>query len=212
MKENTKEKIRGYWLILMCSIMAGLSAMALLSAKEIISDDMMESFFQNTFINTNGIANQVLCKLAINYSACYSVLGLLLFGILAFLYYYLSGKEKDFSAWNRRIGIIGGGLYAFLLLCGESINQYGTLDLIFYNKLQLLITICNFVGYAFLFYNVIMLVAWLYQNNSEQRKNVSDSGINQGTSLTKREYITKHMLVMMLCWLPWMIVFFPGGV
>ena len=212
MKENTKKKIRGYWLIIRCFIMGGLSAMALLSAKEIISDDMMESFFQNTFINTNGTANQVLCKLAINYSACYSVLGLLLFGILAFLYYYLSGKEKDFSARNRRISIIGGGLYAFLLLCGESINQYGTLDLIFYNKLQLLITICNFVGYAFLFYNVIMLVAWLYQNNSKQRKNVSDSGINQGTSLTKKEYIIKHMLVMMLCWLPWMIVFFPGGV
>lgn len=175
-------------------IMAIVSSFAILSTPKIPN-------YEEALILTDGSMNSLLtfiAKMRI-YIDVNPMLGLCVF-LLIFLFYkkYYCLIHKD-----NYITYMLSVIYAAIMLIGMSIQRFGDLSFIFKNQFQVVVSIIIFVGYVYFFNQVICgIFIWLDRKCNECEKELTDG----------YKVFIKSFIILILCWLPYWIAFFPGSV
>ena len=152
------------------------------------------------FVNTSGFLNTVNAELG-------GIRLDKLIVLLALIFFYRKTWEA-FRKTRKWITHLIAAFFALFMLIGISYSTQGSWVFILGNKKQSLIAALAFVGYFFLF-DVALCVLYRFL---EQR------GLRQAANTRPLPaFMEKHgrlsaFLLIYLCWLPWIIVFFPGSV
>ena len=130
---------------------------------------------------------------------------ILLFVLFIFLYRSMLKRveKRHFSL----AALLLGCLFTLYMLCGECALATGGLDDLVSNMPQCLITLIKTLGFLPLFYYAIKTgFAKL-----DERDNVPASSGLSGFIFERHPFIVPLCLIL-LCWLPWVIAFYPGFV
>lgn len=152
------------------------------------------------FVNTSGFLNTVNAELG-------GIRLDKLIVLLALIFFYRKTWEA-FRKTRKWITHLIAAFFALFMLIGISYSTQGSWVFILGNKKQSLIAALAFVGYFFLF-DVALCVLYRFL---EQR------GLRQAANTRPLPaFMEKHgrlsaFWLIYLCWLPWIIVFFPGSV
>lgn len=131
-------------------------------------------------------------------------------GILAFFTLVFFWKIEDISLerisrWACRIP---AGLTAFFLVFGYSFRYTNSWDLIFMDTFHRLLALLLMAGYYFLFERIYRLLLWGVERWNKKEKEPAGSVTEW---LMERHVFLGPMLVILVCWLPYIIAKFPGA-
>ena len=130
---------------------------------------------------------------------------ILLFILFVFLYRVLFSKicQKQFSV----TAFLTASLFSFYLLAGECGIAYKNLSVLFQTIPQCIITVLIYSGWLPLFY-VVIYAAFI---KLDGQKNERGAGRFTNIIFEKQPFLLPF-LVILICWLPYVIVFYPGFV
>lgn len=131
--------------------------------------------------------------------------GILLFILFLLLFKMLLRRieKKQFSP----AALLTAMLFSFYLLAGECAERYADLSCLFSNMPQVIISLLKISGYLPLFYTAVLAGFAALDEWSE--KPVS------GTitySIFEKHCFIFPLLIILICWLPYIIAFYPGFV
>lgn len=96
-------------------------------------------------------------------------------------------------------------MLSLIMMVGMSIQSYGDLTFLYSNCFQIFISNCIWIGYAILFSKVIhILFDWI---DFRCREYHCDESMK-----SERVVFLKIFALLLLCWLPYWIAYFPGSV
>ncbi|MBQ6343378.1 MAG: hypothetical protein IJI41_09665 [Anaerolineaceae bacterium] len=130
---------------------------------------------------------------------------ILLFVLFLFVYHYLLQRieKKHFSVSAFLTAI----LFSFYLMCGEYGMAYKDLSVMFRTGPQCLVTGLKFAGLVPFFYVVVRAAFVELDKKRENRV----SGKFTRAVFEKNCYLLPFLIIL-ICWLPYVIAFFPGFV
>lgn len=103
------------------------------------------------------------------------------------------------------------------MLFGNSFINLNNWDLIFKGKFQMFISIINYIGYVIVFkYLLIFLISTIKDNLSSHFNQTEKCNSHKGKVWDKIKKIEKtnpilfYMIGFLICWLPYIIIFYPG--
>lgn len=152
------------------------------------------------------IYNNKLLIYNIEFTKLFNSLGiitLLLFFCLLFLFdkYYFIKKEKK----PKLINILAL-LFSCFMVVGDSFETIGSTGLIFSNFLNFIISLITLIGY-FLFFNVVINL--IYEFLNKRKFNYKESNNKYITAIFDNHSIIYPMIIILICWLPYIISFYP---
>lgn len=131
--------------------------------------------------------------------------GILAFFTLVFFWKMEEISLERISRWTYRIL---AGLTAFFLVFGYSFRYTNSWDLIFMDTFHQGIALLLMAGYYFLFVRIYRLMLWAVERWSKTGKEVAG---HITTWLLEQHAFLGPMLVIGICWLPYIIAKFPGA-
>jgi len=97
-------------------------------------------------------------------------------------------------------------IFAIFMLVGISFTKNGDMSFVYYSKKQFLIALIVFIGYTYIFdYIICILYGWL-ECRIKEMKPMGD------VKWISRHFQLASFAAIMLAWLPYYIVFWPGSV
>lgn len=123
--------------------------------------------------------------------------------ILIALYKFYQ-KASHFVQYNTMI-ILAGCFESLILILGKSFLMYDNCSLITGNIYNILLLIIVFWGYTILFIYLLNLLVFVL-NSPVKKENILNSF---DLAFQKHPFFTAA-LVILLCWMPYIIVFYPG--
>ena len=131
--------------------------------------------------------------------------GIVLFILFLLLYRTLLRRigKKEFSP----AALLTAALFTFCLLAGECADRYADLSPLFSNMPQVILSILKTAGYLVLFYTAVQAGFTALDERSDRPV----SGTVTFLTFEKHSFILP-LLIILLCWLPYLIAFFPGFV
>ncbi len=131
--------------------------------------------------------------------------GILFFILFLLLYRTLLPRieKKHFSF----AALLAASLFSFCLLAGECADRYSDLSCLFSNMPQVIISSLKVLGYLPLFYTAVRAgFAAL-----DERPDKPATGTAAVLIFEKHSFVFP-LLIIMICWLPYVIAFYPGFV
>lgn len=126
------------------------------------------------------------------------IIGSLVFILLIFEY-LLKQKEKE-KNWVIKIL---SGILSLLMVFGNSYKNFGDASLVFDKVIYFIIAILSAIGYFYVFSEIILKVFVFFDNYK-----VKDSK-NKFLNLLKKHPFIFSFVFVILCWLPYIIAFYP---
>ncbi len=126
------------------------------------------------------------------------IIGSLVFILLIFEY-LLKKKEKE-KNWVIKIL---SGILSLLMVFGNSYKNFGDASLVFDKVIYFIIAILSAIGYFYVFSEIILKVFVFFDNYK-----VKDSK-NKFLNLLKKHPFIFSLVFIILCWLPYIIAFYP---
>lgn len=123
------------------------------------------------------------------------------FAITLFLLNYIDKYRIDTSI----IAKIFSGIYAFILsLCIDyhMLDSANVVNLYLYEPLRLILLLTNIVGISIIFYLIIKSITIYIKLNSQTITNAS--------AKTSSVSLLRYFFVIFICWLPYIIILYPG--
>lgn len=102
-------------------------------------------------------------------------------------------------------------LFSVFTLIGKSYSRLGNWDFIFYNKRQFLLSLLAFGGY-FIFYEACIWTLFQFMDSKKAAFYCADSEPTRFQQKIERHYFLSAFIFISICWLPYLILFFPGSV
>ena len=127
-------------------------------------------------INTNNPILINVIKFGLNYEKAYGVNTSILFFFIAYFYVQISKRDKEVDKRMNYITFVGGFIFAFFMVFGNSFLYQNNYDLISKGKFQLFISVINYIGYVFLFKN---LFVFLILKTKDKRNQLRDDEIKK---------------------------------
>lgn len=129
----------------------------------------------------------------------------IVFAALAVFYEKSWNTFRQTGSW---ITHLIAALFAGFMLIGISYSAQGSWAFILGNKYQMIIAAFAFVGYFFLFdVTLSILYRWL------EKRSICRTGSKAVfPAWIDRHYFLLCFLIIYLCWIPYLIIFFPGSV
>lgn len=190
---------------IICIIAAFFTVLAICTANQIITDEMARSV-----IDTNHTIIIPIVKLGLNYEKAYGINSAILLFVLSYFYYQVSQRKGNLEDKRlSQITLVGGVIFAFFMVFGNSFFHLNSWDLIFYGKFQMLISAINFIGYVCLFQNILLFLLLKLKNKTEEPQKENKEKENK-TKFFNRHPILRYTLYFLICWLPYLIIFYPG--
>lgn len=196
MENNTKGKSN----IFRISVYAFLSALALLSPVIVRAVDITK--------------NVTLLQLAERLRACIPFTGILggvtVAGLWIFYKYYFDKRDNGGLPKSKAFLSLSV-IFAVIMVWGMSIRLYDSLAFIFSDIFQFLFSAVLTVGYAVFFYALFALALGAFERRAERPLEPRVPSNNRPASIL----LDKHPIIvpfcfLIICWLPYWIVHFPG--
>ncbi len=187
-----------------CVIYAFFTLLAFSTANEIITDEAALAI-----ADTNDFFTIHIVKFGLNYEKAYGVNSAILFLLVAYFYYHIK-KEKNSS--DQRLEIvtgIGGLIFGFFMVFGNSFLHLDNWDLVYGNPFQLFISTINYIGYFLLFKYILTFFMIRVKNKLDKRHKNKKNQWDKGKAKNGRS-ILFYMIGFLICWLPYIIIFYPG--
>lgn len=187
-----------------CMICAFLTVLAFSTANEIITDEAALAIIDT---NDSFIINTV--KFGLNYEKAYGINSAILFLLVAYFYYHIRKENNELDQRLEIAVCMGGLLFGFFMVFGNSFLHFNNWDLIFDNPFQVFISMINYIGYFFLFQYILTFLILFIKNklNKKDRKGTNYFGKSKVTS---KKFILFYMIGFLICWLPYIVIFYPG--
>lgn len=177
-----------------CVVYALFTVLAFSTANEMITDEAVL-----TVLNTNDFFVRNLIKFGLNYEKAYGVNASIIFLLVAYFYYHVGKENKHFDKRLEIATCMGGLIFGFFMVFGNSFLYLNNWDLVYGNNFQLFISLINYMGYFLLFkYILTFLIVFLKGKPRQNKRRANHS----------KKY--KFMLYFLICWLPYIIIFYPG--
>ena len=131
-----------------------------------------------------------------------------LIGSVLLLYFIFKFLKKDNIIHKKKSIKVLSLILAFFMIFGNSFMQVGSTLLIFKNIGYFLISLLMYIGYYYLFLNIISYVFKLLDKNNynEEKSNKKD---NKFITLFKKHPFLFSFIFIIICWLPYIISFYP---
>ena len=131
-----------------------------------------------------------------------------LIGSVLLLYFIFKFLKKDNIIHKKKSIKVLSLILAFFMIFGNSFMQVGSTLLIFKNIGYFLISFLMYIGYYYLFLNIISYVFKLLNKNNfnEEKSNKKD---NKFITLFKKHPFLFSFIFIIICWLPYIISFYP---
>lgn len=161
-----------------------------------------------TVIETNDNFFSILLKIIqnTNYSL---VINILMTFVLSFLYYKLYALKK-----NRfvLIYIIISLIFSISNIFGLSLYYLGDLSFVFASSFQIIFALICALGLGVLFYSIILFVSDIIDKQIK-KSNLENKQLVLGKKTLSEKYGTLlYFIVIFSCWLPWLIIYYPGSI
>ncbi len=127
-----------------------------------------------------------------------------------FMYYIIQQCEIIKDRRLKICAIILACFFATIEVIGYSLNYYLDLSNIFCSRTAILKNGMKWVGYAIIFYTIIVFVFDKLNNLIEKRRQKENKNVSFFTSNKKSFFIC--MGIIILAWLPYILRYFPGNV
>lgn len=137
-----------------------------------------------------------------------SLHGTLIAIFCAFFYYNIINKIKKKLIWPV---LCVSALFAFINVASLSMYHTGTWDFITKNIYQMMISSACMVGYGILFYLTSLSVFYFLEKKKEYIK-PNGREKNRVARCFNMHTVLVSFIVIFLCWLPWILIFYPGSV
>lgn len=194
-----------------CVIAALFTVLAFTTANQVITDEAALEV-----MNTDSTFTIFLVKFALNYEKAYGVNSSIIF--ILFIYFYAQmGKKKDYHKKRlHKITLVGGLIFGLFMVFGNSFLHTNSWDLIFGGKFQLFISTINYIGYVLLFKHLLAFLIIKMKDIAEKQEPKEKMNRKSHTVFHKIKEMEKvhpilfYMVAFLICWLPYMIIFYPG--
>ena len=189
MEVNTSNVI----LKIKCGILSTISVLSLyISGENLeIPHEVIGRVFSNPFVRA---------LLYFKYSIkSYDIIVIPLF--ICFYFIYKASLKKERDSYKKSWQIVISGFSALIMLLCESYYKVASWDLVFGGKAELLISLVRVFGWGGLVYCALSFVdlsRLTIQNFSEKNR------------VDKKTEIIKNIGIIFLCWLPYIVLLFPG--
>jgi len=173
-----------------------ISCLPFFSADHVIlNEEIIEEVKNLDFFTCN------FYKIGNNYENAYGITASLFFIFILFFYKKTENIVEKNNPRLKILSTICGVIFSILIITGYSLIKTNSLDLLFYDKFQFMISIINFIGYFLLFKRLFIYLI-------EKTKIINIKQENE-------KVISKHSIlfcfaIFMLCWMPYIIIFYPG--
>lgn len=164
-------------------------------------------------ISTNNPIIMNIVKLGLNYEKAYGVNSCILFFLVTYFYRQISKMQDKTDKRMNAITLIGGLIFAFCMVFGNSFLHGNDWNLIFEGKFQMFISLINYIGYVVLFRNLLrfLLIKIKRENNklvtnSEKKHNKFGYCIS---TIERNHPILFYTVGFLICWLIYVIIFYP---
>lgn len=195
-------------------------ATAMLSSITLLVTGKIPSW-EETLKLTRGSTNRILTTLM---KLRLSILDERLLGLLVFLalwvfwnwfFQWAKREKKKVSISSAVLALI----FAVIMPVGMSIETYKGLDFLLANRFQMCFAVFLIFGYWILFYALIEILYWWLDQKLTQSE--EKMGFHEQRSeglrrlqvlLLDKKPIVIPMAILLICWLPYWIAYFPGSV
>lgn len=123
-------------------------------------------------------------------------LSVLFIGITAFYYHHLGSCQKD-----RRI-VAFSSFFSLCMVIGRAYDKKDTFFILLSGKHEILVSLLSFIGFFILFYVCLC----------QLEKAIMQVGLGNETQQFTGKQKLKYAGIILMCWLPVLIAFFPGSV
>ena len=134
---------------------------------------------------------------------------LLIFVGCAFLYLKKWNVFRKSSKW---ITHLLAAVFAGCMLVGMSFHTLGSWAFIFSGKKQMVIAFLTFVGFGFLLDFLLSLLYGSLSTLTKRKETKQDAPATGWKAFIHRHPQLFAFLVILVCWLPYLVAFFPGTV
>lgn len=205
MKQKTKQKI-------FCILAALFTILAFTTASQpITKEEALE------VMNTDSSFTIFLVRFGLNYEKAYGVNSAIVFFLFAYFYDQMSKKHVHKDKVLKKVTLIGGLIFATFMVFGNSFIHLNNWDLIFKGKFQIFISVINYIGYVVLFQQLLTFLMLQIKKNLKKETHqlekikVRKSEVwNNIKKIERMHPILFYMVCFLICWLPYMIIFYPG--
>lgn len=173
-----------------------ISCLPFFSADHVIlNEEIIEEVKNLDFFTCN------FYKIGNNYENAYGITASLFFIFILFFYKKTENIVEKNNPRLKILSTICGVIFSILIITGYSLIKTNSLDLLFYDKFQFMISIINFIGYFLLFKRLFIYLI-------EKTKIINIKQENE-------KVISKHSIlfcfaIFMLCWNAVYYYFLPG--
>lgn len=195
-----------------CMIAALFTILAFSTANQPITN---EAALEVIYTDSTLIMNIV--KFGLNYEKAYGVNNSIIYFLLAYFYYQMTKKTNQQDKQLKRVTFWGSLIFAFFMVFGNSFMNLNNWDLIFKSKFQMFISIINYIGYVILFKTLLTFLIMRIKNTLKKQVNLKERSKsrrnkiwNQIKERQEAHPILFYMVAFFICWLPYVIIFYPG--
>lgn len=198
--------------VVICIIAAFFTVLAFSTATQPIThEEALE------VIQTGSSFTIFIVKLGLNYENAYGANNAIIFILLAYFYYHIGKKEDKKDKRLPKVTLMGGLIFAVFMVFGNSFIHMNNWDLIFKSNFQMFISCINYIGYVFLFkYLFTFLITTIKEKLKKENKQEETSRMNKSKVWNRVKEVEKahpilfYMICFLICWLPYIIIFYPG--
>lgn len=126
--------------------------------------------------------------------------------LIAITYFYCSFNKKEYKAnWMQKIVSL---FFAFVMLFGRSFEEINSWNLIFKNKLTLLVSFIGIIGYFILFKTIFNFLNYLITKIDLEKIKFIKS--NKIIKIFEDKPFFVSLLLILIFWLIYLVAFYPG--
>lgn len=179
------------------------TTLVMFSANRIIA--LEEVYTRESYISAPIVE---LGKFWVNYEAGFTYPAFFMAIAMCFFFCKSQSYVADMSKAQHRAASVGAVIYALCIIVGRSFMYVGDFGLIIANKLQAVISFFDYVGY-FIFIRQLLCVFFVWLDRLTWEEMPDTESLNPKYCARG---IGRIMLCLFICYSPYVLFFFPGGV
>lgn len=163
-------------------------------------------------VSDQGQRVSVWGRIAEAYTADVMRTTLLLIVLLCFFARWSQKKAAEKLPFRLSIAI-AAFLFGFNIVLGESFLEYENLTLLIADWFEFLLMVVVIAGYMALFYVILYhLFLKVQEKEAASQESLADSSLQPHPAFWSRHFGIFSFAVMMICYLPYLIAFYPGSI
>lgn len=178
------------------SILSFISMLSLLANYGVV-ENTTSSLNTNVLWPTSIDAKNIFTYLLVMFQSAYNSKSIYPVVLWIALFVFYKNNIENFKKYKS--SMVLSFLFALIYIVSKSYTTYGDGRALYLNCFQIIYSLINFIGLTILFYSVISFI----QNKIDSKEFIN-------AQIKDNFNIKKYILIMIICWLPYLIIYSPG--